>query len=203
MKTVIIGAGTSAVAVADILMQDRNIKLVGFVGLEEEESIQLEGTYKDLPVLGGKDFLNRLIDDGVAGFVVGVGDNRLREKRFYEASSAGLVPVSAISPAAVIELSVRIGPGVIISPGVVLCHGVELGENSCIDPGVVIEGYTVIGENCSIAAGGIIGGKVKIGRGSALGARCTVSSFIEIGKNASIPTGAIVRENIPDQLREE
>jgi len=203
MKVVIIGAGTTAVAAADILRQDRNIKLAGFVGLEEEESTTLDGAYKGLPVLGGEGFLDRLFADGVGGFVVGVGDNRIRERRFYEASTAGLAPISAISPNAIIEPSVKLGSGVIISPGVVLCHGVVLGDNSCIDPGVIIEGDTVIGENCSIAAGGIIGGKAKIGRGANLGVRCTVTSFVEIGKNVCIPAGEIVRDNIPDQLREE
>jgi len=37
MKVVIIGAGTGAANVADILIHDKNFKLYGFVGTTEEE----------------------------------------------------------------------------------------------------------------------------------------------------------------------
>ena len=45
MKIVIIGAGTSAITVADILIRDRNFTIAGFIGTDEEETSE---------VLGGK-----------------------------------------------------------------------------------------------------------------------------------------------------
>jgi len=35
MRIIIIGAGTTAIMVADILLQDHNFKIEGFVGTEE------------------------------------------------------------------------------------------------------------------------------------------------------------------------
>ena len=38
MKIVIIGAGSAAIAAADIIVQDRNLSIVGFIGTKKEES---------------------------------------------------------------------------------------------------------------------------------------------------------------------
>ena len=140
MKIVIIGAGSAAIAAADIIIRDRNFSLVGFIGTKEEES-KLSGQkiYENLSFLGYGSFLSNLKDEGVTGFIAAIGDNYLREKRFYEASLYGFTPVNAISRYALIEPTVKIGKGVIINAGCIVSHGVSIGDNTCLDPGVIIE----------------------------------------------------------------
>src|SRR5690606_37081396 len=137
MKVVIIGVGTQAMVVADIVAGSNNFSLAGFIGNEEEaERLSRTRSFRDVPFLGDHKMLPKLIDHDIAGFVVAVGDNAVRENYFFEASSAGLFPVNAISRKAIMEDTVTLGAGCVVSPGVVLSHGVTLGDNVIVDPGV-------------------------------------------------------------------
>ena len=204
MKVIIIGAGTLAMTVADILSEDRNFRLAGFIGTENED-IEFGGKpiYGNMPILGGISLIGKVIEDGVTGFVAAVGDNNTREKRYYEALTAGLSPINAISRHAIIESSASIGQGVIICPGVILSHGVEVGDNTCIDPGVIVQNQTKIGENCLLGAGTIVGGLCKLGRNVFLEPRSTINHYVEVGKNVHIAMGEMVAANVSDEIRRD
>ena len=204
MKIVIIGAGTSAINTADILIHDRNFKLVGFVGNEEDQKkYNNSNVYNNLPFLGTTDILKELINDGVFGFIAAIGKSYIREKRFYEASMSGLTPINAISKSAVIEQSAIIGKGVTIGSGCIISHGVSSGDNTCIDSGIIIEIKTQIGENCCLSSGTIVGGLCNIGRNVTLGSRSTISHNTTIGKNNIIASGKVVEKDISDKIRDE
>ncbi|MDA2932983.1 hypothetical protein MYX82_01425 [Acidobacteria bacterium AH-259-D05] len=204
MKIVIIGAGTSAMTVADILVQDRNFKIVGFIGTAEEES-ELAGKtlYGDLAFLGDRSLLKKLKADGVVGFIGAIGSNNRREKVYYEAIHKGLTPINAISHRAIIEGSARIGKGVIISAGCIVSHGVSIGNNTYLSSGVIVEINTEIGENCLIDSGCIVSGECKIGRNVTLGPRSTITPYTRIGKNQNVNAGTVVRRDLEDLVRVE
>jgi UDP-perosamine 4-acetyltransferase len=204
MKVVIIGAGTSALTVADILVQDRNFKLAGFVGTPEEES-RLAGKrlYSDIPFLGDRSLLSKMKDDGVVGFIAAIGNNDIREEVYYEAIHKGLAPINAISHNTFIEPSARIGKGVIIKAGCIVSHGVSIGNNSYLGSGVIIEINTKLNENCLIDSGTIINGECIIGRNVVLEPRSTISSYIKIGKNQIIRAGSVVKKDQADLIRSE
>ena len=202
MKVVIIGAGTTAIYAADILAQDRNITIAGFVGTEEEES-KLEGKqiYKNLTFLGSVKLFSELMKDDVFGFIAAIGINNIRENRYYEAITAGLLPINAISQHSQINSSVQLGKGIIISPGCIISHGVEIGNNTIVNPGNIIGINTKISENCFIGTGCIVEGLCEIGRNVNLGARSTVKSYLNIGKNQIIKSGDFVDNNLQDIIR--
>ena len=61
MKIVIIGAGTTAIAVADILVHDRNFIIAGFVGTtEENNNMGGKNIYGDIPFIGDRSILKKL-----------------------------------------------------------------------------------------------------------------------------------------------
>jgi sugar O-acyltransferase (sialic acid O-acetyltransferase NeuD family) len=204
MRIVIIGAGTSAMTVADILVHDRNFKLAGFIGTPKEES-ELVGKklYGDLPFLGDRSLLKKMKDDGVVGFIVAIGSNDIREKVYYEAIHKGLTPINAISHRAFIEPSARIGKGVIINAGCIVSHGVSIGNNTYLRSAVIVEINTEIGENCLIDSGCIVSGECKIGRNVKLGPRSTIGPYIKIGKNQSIKAGTVVKKDLGNLIRVE
>jgi len=204
MKVVIIGAGTSAMTVADILVQDRNFKIAGFIGTPEEES-DLAGKhlYGDLAFLGDRSLLEKLRADGVVGFIAAIGNNNRREEVYYEATHKGLTPINAISRHAIIERSARIGKGVIISAGCIVSHGVSIGNNTYLGSGVIVEINTEIGENCLIESGCIVSGECKIGRTATLGPRSTITPYTKIGKNQNVKAGTVVRRDLEDLVRGE
>ena len=202
MKVVIIGAGTSAMTVADILVQDRNFKIAGFIGTPEEES-DLAGKhlYGELAFLGDRSLLEKVRADGVVGFIAAIGNNNRREEAYYEATHKGLTPINAISHHAIIERSARIGKGVIISAGCIVSHGVSIGNNTYLSSGVIVEINTEIGENCLIDSGCIVSGECKIGRNVTLGPRSTITPYTNIGKNQNVKAGTVVRRNLDDLVR--
>jgi len=202
MKIVIIGAGTTALAVADILVQDKNFSIAGFIGTPEENKVmQGENIYKDLPFIGDHHLLKLLVKDGIVGFIVAIGNCDIKEKYYYEAELLGLEPVNAISRDAIIKTSVTIGKGIIINSGSIISHGVVIGNNTHLDLGTIVDIGSEISENCTIQSGTIIGGKSKIGRNVYIGSSCNITSSTNIGKNNQIEDGTVVRKNIGSQIR--
>jgi len=204
MKIVIIGAGTAAISVADIIIQDRNFKIAGFVGTKKEET-KLEGKelYGSSLFLGSRSILKQLKNDGVVGFIAGIGDNYIREEAYYEGTGLGLIPINAISHHAIIEPSARIGKGVIISAGCIISHGVSIGNNTFIGSNVIIEINSEIGENCHLFPGSIIGGQSEIGRNVTCNPRSTVKHSTRIGKNQIIKSGAVINKDLKDLIRNQ
>ncbi|MFD1190559.1 UDP-3-O-(3-hydroxymyristoyl)glucosamine N-acyltransferase [Phenylobacterium conjunctum] len=71
------------------------------------------------------------------------------------------VGAEAISPEAVLEDDVRLGPGVVIGPGARVGRGTVICANAVIGPGVAIGRDSYVGSNASIAFA-LIGDRVKI-----------------------------------------
>ena len=203
MRVVIIGAGTCAMAVADILIQDRNFKLSGFIGTEEEEArLMGKKLYGDVPFVGNHSILKKLKRDNIVGFVTAIKNNSFREKAYYEATQAGLVPINVISRQAVIEPSANIGKGVVICAGSIVSHGVTIGNNTILELGVIVEINTRIGDNCFFSSGCVVAGESELGRNVTVEARSAILG-VKVGKNQSIEAGKIIKEALPDLMREE
>ena len=204
MKIVIIGVGTTAMIVADIIIENHNFRLAGFVGTpEEEKKLHRSKVYHDVPFLGDHPILSNLKDGDIMGFIVAVGDNQIREKLFYRGIQAGLIPVSAVSSKAIINPDVSLGKGVVISPGVVLSHGVSIGNNVILDPSVTVDVNSSISDHCYLYPGVVICGGCTIEKNVTLGAGVTVEPNKKIGKNNHIPAGMVVRENLKGLYRKK
>lgn len=204
MKVVIIGAGTSAMNVADTLIHDKNLKLSGFVGTAEEEAkLMGKKLYGDVQFIGDHNILKRLKENNIVGFVAAIENNYFREKAYYEAVQAGLIPINVVSRHTVIDPSVSIGKGVVISAGCIISHGVCIGNNTYLGSGVIIEINTRIGDNCCFSTACVIGGECDIARNASFGMRSVVKPYIRIGKNQKVEPGIIISESLPDLIREE
>ena len=204
MKVVIIGAGTTAMIAADIIMESHNFELAGFLGTPAEEKTLLRSkVYQDVQFLGDHSILTKLKDGDISGFVVAIGDNQIREKVYYEALDASLIPINAVSQKAIINHNVTLGRGSIISPGVVLSHGVSIGNNTIIDPLVVVDVNSMVGDHCYLFPGTVICGACTLGKNVRLGAGAIIEPSIAIGKNQQVASGSIVRENLDNLYRTE
>lgn len=204
MKVVIVGAGTTAMIVADIVVESHNFRLAGFVGTSEEEKyLRRSKMYRDAPFLGSYSILPNLKDGDIMGFIVAVGDNQIREKLFYKGMQAGLIPVNVVSSKATINTDVSMGKGVVISPDVVLLHGVSLGNNIILDPSVTIDVNSSISDHCYLYPGVVVCGGCTIEKNVTLGAGVIIEPFKKIGKNNNISAGTVVQENLEGLYRKE
>ena len=204
MKVVIVGVGTTAMIVADIIMESHNFNLAGFVGTsDEEKTLRSSNVYHDLPFLGDRGIVGRLKQGDISGFICAIGDVYIREKAFYECSEAGLTPINAISSKAIINPDVFLGRGIVISPGVILSHGVKIGDNVILDPAVVMDVNASLGAHCYISSGAVISGRCEVEKNVMMGAGVIIESCLKVGKNQTVAAGTVVSESLDGLYRKE
>jgi sugar O-acyltransferase (sialic acid O-acetyltransferase NeuD family) len=204
MKVVIVGVGTTAMIVADIIMESHNFNLGGFIGTSEEEKVlRSSKVYHDLPFLGDRGIVSRLKEGEISGFICAIGDVYIREKAFYECSESGLTPVNAISSKAVINSDVTLGRGIVISPGVIISHGVNIGDNVILDPAVVMDVNVSVGAHCYISSGVILSGGCEVEKNVTMGAGVIIGSCLKVGKNQTVAAGTVVSESLDGFYRKE
>ena len=144
MKTIIIGAGSTAKIVYEILISSHEYNLVGFIG-NNEDKIDLENKKKSLPIpyLGERPILSQLKTQNIRGFIVAV-EITLLEKKIFLSYKLSLTPINAISNRAIIENTAKIHEGTIIKAGAIVSHSVEIGSNCLLEHGAIISGHTTV-----------------------------------------------------------
>lgn len=197
MKIVIIGAGGQARVVYEILRYNRNMEIFAFIDNIIKGS---EEKIMGIQVLGDHSILPKLIKEGVKGYIVAVGDNRIRMQHFNKLLNMDLIPINAIHPTAHIAYNAKIGKGVVISTGATIATGTTIGDNVIINTGAIIEHEDVIEDHVHIAPGTVLAGRITVKEGAFIGAGSVVKEYITIGKNTIIGAGSIVLEDIPDNV---
>lgn len=185
--------------VINILRHDHNIRIIGLVDVDRPKE---ERRILDVPVIGDHSILDGLLKQGVRGTIVAVGDNHIREQRFYEVSRLGFELITAVHPSAQISPDVTLGDGVIVGEGVIISTGVIVHNNVIIEPGAVISVLSEIGENAFIGPGACISGGVRVGRNCHIDPGVSVAPEVKIGKNVFVEAGTAVRADLPDQPHE-
>ncbi len=197
MKIAIIGAGGQARVVGEIASFDRNLEVIAFV---ENVVPEKEEYIMGIPVMGDHSVLPRLMEEGVKGAIVAVGDNQIRASHFKKLSDMGLEMVNVIHPTAYIAPSATMGKGTTIAVGAIISTGAQIGNNVIINTGASIdhenrvEDHANIGPRCSIA------GRVTIRKGAYLGIGSVIKEYVTIGENSIIGAGSVVLEDIPDNV---
>ncbi|MCK5270014.1 MAG: hypothetical protein KAJ46_04485, partial [Sedimentisphaerales bacterium] len=97
MKIVIIGAGGHGRVVLDILRNNHQFEVAGFI----DTNPALHRQFIDgIEVLGDLTVIQRLPEMGIGGAFVAIGDNRVRQKYAAFLARTGVNLVSAIHPGA-------------------------------------------------------------------------------------------------------
>ena len=204
MKVIIIGAGSTAKVVCEILSESHEYNIVGYIGNENDTiSIKKKNIPLSIPYLGERHILSKLKSQDIYGFIVAVGNNLIREKVFYEAINSGLNPINAISNKAIIENTSVINQGSIIKAGAIISHNAIIGSNCLIENGVIVEAYCNILDNCNLESGSIIGSRSLISKNVVIGMRSVVPKESNIGKNQIIKSNQVVNKELPDLFRNE
>lgn len=199
MKIGIIGAGGQARVINEILHYSQNFHILAFI---DQPLMGEHETISDIPVVGNRlgdpDIISRLINEGMEGFIVAVGDNKKRSNLYSYCINANLQPINAIHPTAHIAGDAKIGCGNVIAIGGIICTCAEIGNNVIINSGVIVDHECKIHDHVHLAPGVILAGKGIIESGAFVGAGVTIKERIVIGKNSIIGAGSIVLENIPE-----
>lgn len=135
------------------------------------------------------------------GYFIAVGDNGLRKKIYDNLQQQQLLPINAIHPSAVIDISATIAlQAVMIAAHVSINPLATIGTGAICNTGCIIEHECIVGAFAHIGPGAVLCGNVKIGDGTFVGANAVIKQGITVGKNATIGAGAVVVKNVPDNI---
>lgn len=197
MRIVLLGAGGHARVILESLRLEGAHEVAAFL----DPSPDLIGREVDGVAVLPEDAATwlRLASDGVAGFLVTVGDVRspVRRRLFEQALSSGLVAARSVHPAASVAPSASLGEGTAVFAGAILGRGVAVGANAIVNTGAIVDHDGVIGDHAHVAPGAVICGGVAIGAGALIGAGSRIREGLAIGDGAVVGMGAVVVADVP------
>ena len=194
LKIVIIAASGHGKVVLDILQQNENIDIVGFI----DDNPALHGqNVNGVPVIGDFSTISNLIENTDYA-IVAIGDNRIRADFFSKLNDIGLRIITAIHPSAIIAKTATIRNGTVVAANAVINPSAQIGENCIINTGATIDHDNIIADHVHISPGVHLAGIVSVGDYSFIGIGASVINGITIGRNATIGAGAVVTRDVPD-----
>lgn len=186
------GAGGHGKVVADAA-ENGGFRIVGFI--DDART----GNHAGYPILGGRNVLEKLKDEGVR-CIVSIGDCIRRAEMQEMLEQKGLTMVTVIHPSATIAKSARIGPG-----SAILAQAV-VGPDAILDKGCIVNTCASVDHDCSIGAyahiapGAHLAGGVTIGTKSFVGIGSSVREYCCVGNHTVIGAGAAVITDIGDHM---
>ena len=197
---VVVGAGGHAREVFQILLSCRHIGMdvepLGFI----DEAPWAEGALLEgFPILGGLEWFAGAAQPLPAA-VCALGNPSTCRSLSARVRAYGVEFASAISPAAWVADTARIGRGSMVFPNVVVSTGVVLGEHVALNVAATVSHDTMVGDFSSIGPGAHLAGNVTVGRACFIGMGANVIHGVSIGDEAVIGAGATVLQDVPARV---
>ncbi len=136
--------------------------------------------------------------DKIDDYILGIGDNQIRQKaaRSVVCSNKGFINV--IHPAAVLSDVVTLGEGNFIAANATINALAKISNYCILNTGCIIEHECVIADAVHIAPGAVLAGSVHIGERSFIGANAVIIQGVKIGRDVIVGAGSVVIKDIPD-----
>ena len=183
---VIMGIGGHASMCIDILLEQNEFKLVGFI-----DKIETSDKKYNLNYLGSLENLDNLISMGLKNLIIGVGfsGNLKKREKYYDEFCNKINIPTIIHKKAIIENSAKIKEGCQIMAGAIIGSHVTIDSNCIINCGSIISHDSTIKKSSHITPGAILAGNVTIGRRCTIGMGSTVYLGLEIDDDEIINNG--------------
>ena len=186
-RLIIIGAGGHGKVIADAALKN------GYTNICYIDD-HATGDVMGFPIIGTSADIERL-NDGIAEFIIGIGNNAVR-KAIVEEYNVNWV--SIVHPSAQIAFNAEIGKGTAIMANAVVNVCAKVGEHCIINTGAIVEHDNVIENYAHISPNVALGGTVRIGSLTHVGIGATVKNNTEICSDCTIGAGAVVVKNIKE-----
>lgn len=191
-EVILIGYSGHAFVVAETALEN-GLGIIGYSDKEKSNSDPYNLSY--LGFEKKDDFIGWQKD---VSFVIGIGDNKLRQDITRLIESKGKTVETIIHKTAHISKSVVIGKGAFVNKNVVVNALAVVGKNVILNTGCIIEHECVLADAVHIAPGAVLAGNVSIGERTFVGANAVIKQGIVVGKDVVIGAGTVVITNIPD-----
>jgi len=136
--------------------------------------------------------------DSVNEFVLGIGDNKIRQKVADLVLSKKKTLLNIIHPKSILSDDATFGTGNFIGANVTVNAFAKIADNCILNTGCIIEHECIIEGGVHIAPGAVLAGNVSVGENSFVGANSVVKQGINIGRGVTIGAGSVVIKDIPD-----
>jgi sugar O-acyltransferase (sialic acid O-acetyltransferase NeuD family) len=190
---IIIGSGDQAKVIFNELIENKKIKILGFLDSKKrEKSIILTYEKKRYKVLNQDLYLKKKIK-----FIIGIGHNFLREEIYQNLLKIkkNINFFSFISKNAIINKNVKIGKGSVVMPGCVINSNTIIGNHCIINTRSVIDHDNYFSDFSSCGPGVISGGNVYIAERSHIGIGTVIKNGIKIKKDTIIGGKSYINKN--------
>lgn len=162
------------------------------------DNVSNENNPFDLKFLGSEKNENFMGWKKDVSFLIGIGNNIIREKvadtiKSYEKKIESLIHLSAS-----VSKSANIGKGTFINKNVSVNAMAIIGENVILNTGCIIEHDCEIKNYVHVAPGAVLTGGVIIGERTLVGANAVIKQGVKIGKDVIIGAGAVVLQDVQD-----
>ncbi len=131
-------------------------------------------------------------------FILGIGNNRIRESIGLKLSTKGETLLSIIHPDSSLSKNIQIGSGVFVSRNVSVNSFAIIGDYTILNTGSIVEHECKLGSAVHIAPGAVLAGNVEVGDRSFIGANSVVKQGVKIGKDVIVGAGTVVINDVSD-----
>ena len=190
---ILIGYSGHGYVVADIAIEN-NYRLLGYT----EKSIVQNNPF-DLEFLGNENesiFLDNYSNKG--DFILGIGNNYLREKIFKDLINKGCRILTLKSLSASVSATSIIENGTFVNRNVSINALARIGKNVILNTGCVIEHECIVSDSVHVAPGAVLAGNVIVGERTFVGANSVIKQGVKIGSDVIIGAGSVIIKDIPD-----
>ena len=198
-RIIIVGAGSHAKVVLDLIETMGSFEIVGLTDPDENKWGELVLSH---PVLGGDDLLPEFLAQGISNICLGVGsvnaaDNRHRAQLYRTLTELSFEAPNLHHPSSIISNTAVWTSGAIVMAGSIINASSTIGNNVLINTGAIIEHDCNLENHAHIGPGAKISGGVQIKEGVFVGLGACIKQNLVIGEWAPIGAGAVVLEDVP------
>lgn len=154
-----------------------------------------------VPVLDGDEHLGDLHARGYRRAFIALGSNALRQRLGEAAVAGGFELVNAVSPAATVSPTARLGSGVAIMAGAVVNADTTIADLAIINTLASVDHDGVIGTAAHVAPHAALAGNVSVGDRSFLGIGCSVIPGVTVGSDVIAGAGSAIISDVASGSR--
>ena len=191
-KVILIGYSGHAYVVADIAIENQ-YNIIGYT----EKSRVVNNPF-NLNYAGYEREIDFFENKKEIGFIIGIGDNLIREKIYNLITSENAEITTLISNTASISQSAKINSGTFINRNVTINALAKIGKNVILNTACVIDHECEISDSVHIGPGAVLAGNVLVGERTFIGANSVIKQGVQIGKDVIVGAGTVVLCDIPD-----
>jgi sugar O-acyltransferase (sialic acid O-acetyltransferase NeuD family) len=170
------------------------------VGLLDDLSENAGRTIGELQIVGGRERLRELVQDGVEAVLLGFGGPRNRLAIIRAIQEAGLGLPACVHDQANVARSASFGPGAQVLPGATVGPGCRVGEGVLINAGAIVAHDVVIGSGTVVNPGAVLTGRSSVGTESEIGAGAVLLPDVSVGSSVTVGAGAVVTRDVEDGI---